>query len=104
MPPSVSTSASIAVAVAARIGAEPQIFLDGHIDKDAAAFGHQHDAALGHDIGRLSGDIAPSKMTAPPRGLHQAGDGLQQRRLAGAIGAEDGDDLALRRASAKRRD
>ena len=37
----------------------------------------------------------PSKTTAPFGRLDEAGDRLQQRRLAGAVGAEQRDDLAL---------
>ena len=37
----------------------------------------------------------PSKKMAPPIGSTDAADGLEQRRLAGAVGAEQGDDLAL---------
>ena len=38
---------------------------------------------------------SPSKVTLPRRGRQQPGDALEQRRLAGAVGAEQGDDLAL---------
>ena len=38
---------------------------------------------------------SPSKMTAPPAAGDEARDRLEQRRLAGAVGAEQGDDLAL---------
>ena len=37
----------------------------------------------------------PSKMIAPLARLDEAGDRLEQRRLAGAVGAEQRDDLAL---------
>ena len=37
---------------------------------------------------------APSKQHAPALGRQQAGDDLQQRRLAGAVRADDADDLA----------
>ena len=36
----------------------------------------------------------PKAATVPPRGLHEAGDDLEQRRLARAVGAEDGEALA----------
>ena len=38
---------------------------------------------------------SPAKVTVPAVGGEQAGDALEQRRLAGAVGAEEGDDLAL---------
>jgi hypothetical protein len=44
---------------------------------------------------------SPAKLDRPfgdlaPLGLEQVGDRLQRRRLAGAVGAEQGDDLAFR--------
>ena len=39
----------------------------------------------------------PSKMMRPRGRRHGARDGLEQRRLAGAVGADDRDELAVRR-------
>ena len=58
-----------------------------------------------------AGDVAlPLKRMRPDARLLDAGDGADQRGLAGAVGADDGDDLALRhleryvaRAPARRR-
>ena len=36
----------------------------------------------------------PSKVILPPSGLEQAGEGAQGGGLAGAVGADEGDDLA----------
>ena len=46
---------------------------------------------------------APSSCTVPADDRHQPGDGLDQRRLAGAVRPEDGDDLAAAIAQARRR-
>ena len=42
----------------------------------------------------------PSSVTAPPVGIVEAQRQLEERRLAGARGADDGDDLARRDAEA----
>ena len=40
---------------------------------------------------------SPAKRTRPDVGLHDAGDQVKQRGLAGAVGADDGADLARAR-------
>ena len=42
------------------------------------------------------GDVAPVEEDGAADRVDQPADGLEQRRLAGAVGAEQGDDLALR--------
>ena len=51
---------------------------------------------------QLPGSAVPSQQDAAARRMQQAGDGFQQRRFAGAVRADDGNDLA-RRASRGRR-
>ena len=46
-------------------------------------------------VGRGVGDVAPVEDHRALVGLDHPADGLQQRRLAGAVGAEQRDDLAL---------
>ena len=38
---------------------------------------------------------SPSKVSRPPAVRDEAGDGLESRRLAGAVGADQGHELAL---------
>ena len=69
------------------------------------------DDAPGRDLVRRGvGDVAPVEDDRAAVGLDHAADGPQQRRLAGPVGAEEGDDLALvaprcrrRRGPARRR-
>ena len=55
----------------------------------------QSDALFHNGDGILAGDhIAPEADTAAGR-LHQTGDGAERGALARAVGADEGDDLAL---------
>src|SRR3954468_13634888 len=53
------------------------------------------DAARGHLAGREARDVLAAKEDPAVRGLHVAGDDVDERRLAGAVRADDPDDLAL---------
>ena len=57
--------------------------------------GHHGDAEPGDLVGRRAGDVAPVEDDRAVGRRHDAGDGLEQGRLAGAVGAEQGHDLAL---------
>ena len=59
------------------------------------AAGHLHDAAPGDLVRRRVGHVAAVEHDRAVGRLDEAGDRLQQRRLAGAVGAEQRDDLAL---------
>ena len=81
---------------AAAIAAEIEIFAHAHVREDAAAFRHMDQAARR----RSPAGVAPvdalrrrSGSSPAPRPQH-AGDRAVERRLAGAVGAEHGDDLA----------
>ena len=50
---------------------------------------------MGGDVGGKAGHVLACERDRAPLGLDQAADALQQRRLAGAVGSEQGDDLAL---------
>jgi len=60
-----------------------------------SAAGHLDDARLGRLDRVDAGDVAPVEVHAAADRLHQTGDGLEEGRLAGAVGAEQGDDLVL---------
>ena len=77
------------------IGAEPQIVLDAERGEDLPALGHLDDAEPDPFIGREGADVgAPEGQRAAAHPLHPR-DGAQQRALAGAVGADQGDGLAL---------
>ena len=46
-------------------------------------------------VRRLAVERRPSKITRPDAAGDQAGNGAHQRALAGAVGADDADDLAV---------
>ena len=78
------------------VAADQQVLLDGQRGKQPPPLRHQRDAEL-DDLGR-----APARRSALPSSTHavgacrnQAGDGFQKGRLAGPVGADDGDGLAL---------
>ena len=75
----------------------------GERREHAVAAGHLHDAERGDLVRRGVGDLAPVEDHRAVVGLDHARDGLQQRRLAGAVRAEQRDDLALRRPRGRRR-
>ncbi len=54
------------------------------------------DAAREHRVGTVPGDVFASEGDAAGGRRHQAGDGAQERGLAGAIGADQAGDLARR--------
>ena len=56
--------------------------------EQAPAFGHQGDAQRNPGVGGEARDLAPIEPDAAGRGPVQPGQGSQQRRLAGAVGAD----------------
>ena len=62
--------------------------------KDAAAFRRLGDAQVCDLVRRQAGDVAAVEHDAALARARIAEDGHHQRRLAGAIGADQGDDLA----------
>ena len=76
---------------------QAQVLGHGEGGEHALAAGHQRDAAVGGDVGRR-GSVTSSPLNSHRAGLrpHEAADALEERRLAGAVGAEQGDDLAGR--------
>ena len=77
------------------VGAEQKILLDRKARKQPASFRHHCDAQP-HDLVRR---LAPDRLTVEHHHLRRsrqsAGDRAQKRGLAGAVGADDGDRLAL---------
>jgi hypothetical protein len=88
-------------AVAPRERAGAQVLVDRELGEDAPAF-HHLGRALADDLGRVEAvDALAVELDRPARDraameTQKAGDRAQQRCLAGAVGAEEGDDLARR--------
>ncbi len=82
-------------AVVDREGAHLQVFLDGQRGEDAAAFRDMAHAGL-HDQVRVHvGDVLVLQDDFALLWMDQAGDGAQGGAFAGAVGADEGDDLAF---------
>ena len=85
----------LACAGAARIGAELEVLPHRQLGEDAAPFRHQRDPGLHDLVRRQREQVLSVEGDARARlRMDQPGDGLEQGRLAGAVGAEHHDDLA----------
>ena len=72
-----------------------EVLPHGERRERAHAAGHLEHAAPGDLGGRGGGHVDAVEDDRAAVGLDDPRDGAQQRRLAGAVGAEQGDDLAL---------
>ena len=72
-----------------------EVLLHGQRTEHALAAGHLHDAERGDLVRWGVRDVPPVEHDRAAVGLDHTADRLQQRRLPGAVGAEQGDDLAL---------
>src|SRR5438045_3004845 len=77
-------------------GAELQVLEHRHARKDAPALRRLGDAAPHDLVGRQASDVLALEQDGALARLRAAADGHQQRRLAGAVGADQRDDLAGR--------
>src|SRR6266851_6766073 len=80
------------------IGAKQQVLLDGELGEEAPALRHQRDAEI-DDFLRRPADKIDAPVVALEKDLagarpHDSHDAVDQRRLAVAVGAEQGDRLA----------
>src|SRR5207244_3555977 len=76
-------------------GARVEIFAHAERRKDLPALGDLADAEIGYAMARQAADLgAPEHDAAAGRTVH-AGNGLDQRGLAGAVGADDRRDRPL---------
>src|SRR5665647_3555499 len=76
-------------------GAHGQIFGDRQRRENLAAFGDLADAEIADLVARPAGNIQAAEIYAPARRPVHAGDGADQRGLAGAVGTDNGDNRAL---------
>ena len=81
--------------VVAREGAHFEVFHDGQHGKHVPAFGHQHDAFFDDAVRREGTQVFAAQAHGAVARLEQAADRLQGRALAGAVRADERDDLAL---------
>ena len=72
-----------------------QIFAHGHLLEHAPALGAERHAQRNHLAGRHADDVLAVKGHLAGARLEQAGDGVERGGLARAVGADEGDDLAL---------
>ena len=107
---SARSTASMRCSVACRIdvAAHLQVLAHRHGREDVVLLRHVGEAAPADVAGGKPGDVGALQLDAAAARAEQAGDGLEQRRLAGAVRADDADDLARhaprnRRLSALRR-
>ena len=85
----------VLAAPAALPGRHAQVVLHAQVGEDPLAAGHLGHAEAGDLVGRQVGDVAPVEDDGAVVGLDHPADGPQQGRLAGAVGADEGDDLPL---------
>ena len=89
--------------VLAQVGAEPEIVLDGKRGEDLPPFRHLGDAGGDARMRACPRDVASLEGEAAAAHRLDAGEGAQQCRLAGAVAADKGDDLAGIDPGARRR-
>ena len=78
-----------------RLPADLEVLVDGEIGEDAALFRHVAEAEPSDLVARAMGDRPPGEDQALGLAGDEAHDGLKRRALAGAVAAEQGDDLAF---------
>src|SRR3989441_11336194 len=83
-----------------RVAADLQVLLDGHGRKEAAAFGDERDAVAAEVVRRYRRQIATVEADGSGPDRQEAGDRVDQCRLAGAVRSHHGDEVA--RADAER--
>ena len=81
--------------VAAGIGADPEVLLHRHGRVHVLALGDLGEPAPDDDVGLAVPDLLAVELDGPGPHWQEAGDRLQQRRLAGTVTAEESDDTAF---------
>ena len=76
-----------------RQAGEDDVFLDVEAAEDAALLVHELHAGLGDGVALLPGEIGAVEHHRAGARRHHAHQALQRRALAGAVAAEQGDDL-----------
>src|SRR6266576_1278305 len=81
--------------VVARVGTHDQVVENAHPREQSPALGRLPDPELDDSRGPCAGDVLAVERDLPRVRMHQARDGAQRGGLAGAVGPDEGDDLAL---------
>src|SRR5581483_9486807 len=81
---------------ASAVGVDPEVVADVEVREDAPALGDEYQAVLGDLVRGPAVDPLPTEPDGTTPGLDQPGNRAQRRRLAGAVGAEQSHDRALR--------
>src|SRR5262249_56979754 len=76
------------------VAADLEILLDRHRREEAAAFGNERDSAAAELVRRDPREVVSVELHAAATDRQEAGDGVDERGLAGAVGSDDGDQLA----------
>ena len=76
------------------VAAQLEVVEHGEVGEDAPPLRHQRDTRAEDRLGRLAGHVAPLERHAARGRRHEPGDGAEQRRLARAVGADEGHQLA----------
>ena len=74
---------------------DQHVLQHGHPGEDAAELEAAADPGAGDPVGREPGHLAVAVGHRPGVGLDHAGDAVEERRLARAVGTDEGVDLAL---------
>ena len=75
--------------------ADLQVLGHGQVDEDPPALGDEGQARPGAGVWPEAGDVAIAEAHLPPDGGHEAGDAVERRRLARAVGPDQADDLTF---------
>ena len=78
---------------AAMLG-DHDVLEDRHMGEQSHVLERAGDASCGHLVGIQADDRLPLENDVAGRGRHHGADGVEQSGLAGAVGADDRDDLA----------
>src|SRR5262249_40681493 len=80
---------------AMRVAADEEVLQDARMLEELDVLKGAGDAAAGDLVRRRAGDVLVLEDDAPRRALVDAAHQVEDRALAGAVGADDGEDLAL---------
>jgi hypothetical protein len=87
------------LAVPPRERPELEVLENGHAREDPSPFRRLRDAEAHDAVGRERVEALAVEAHGPAPGSHRSQDRPQRRGLAGAVGADEGDDLADRTAA-----
>ena len=79
---------------AVQLGVQPQVLLGGEVDVQRGVLEDQADVAA--HVVALGDDVEAADARRPGRGRGQGAEHVDRRALAGAVGAEEAEDLARR--------